>query len=64
ARDLAAKLSELLHDPEKCKQFGRAGRKRVEETFSWSAIADQTIQLYRRLVEDLNPSKGGPSLQV
>jgi len=52
ARDLAARLSELFADPEKCKRFGRAGRKRVEEKFSWSAIADQTINLYRKLIED------------
>ncbi len=50
ARDLAAKLSELLADPAKCKRFGEAGRKRVEDTFAWSAIADQTIQLYQKLL--------------
>ena len=49
ARDLAAKLSDLLADPAKAKHFGEAGRKRVEETFSWSAIADQTIHLYNNL---------------
>ncbi len=51
SRDLAAKLSELLADPAKCERFGKAGRKRVEETFAWSAIADQTIDLYRTLIE-------------
>ena len=51
ARDLAAKISELLNDPEKCREFGEAGRKRVEEKFAWSAIADQTIDLYRQLIE-------------
>ncbi len=49
ARELAAKISELLADPEKCRRFGDAGRKRVEEKFAWSAIADQTIALYRNL---------------
>jgi starch synthase len=52
ARDLAARISELLADPDKCERFGRAGRKRVEETFSWSAIADQTIDLYRTLIDN------------
>jgi starch synthase len=51
AKDLAAKLSDLLADPEKCRKFGEAGRKRVEETFSWSSIADQTVALYRELIE-------------
>jgi len=50
ARDLAAKISDLLADPAKAKQFGQAGRKRVEEHFSWTAIADQTIDLYRQLI--------------
>lgn len=50
ARDLAAKISDLLADPQKCCQFGEAGRKRVEENFSWSKIAEQTIRLYRTLL--------------
>jgi starch synthase len=50
ARDLAAKLSTLLADRAKAKQFGQAGRKRVEEHFSWTAIADQTTDLYRNLI--------------
>ncbi len=51
ARDLAAKVTELLRDPEKCGRFGDAGRRRVEETFSWQSIALQTIDLYRKLIE-------------
>jgi starch synthase len=51
ARDLAAKLSDLLNDPQKCKRFGEAGRRRAEQKFSWSAIADQTIQLYQSLID-------------
>jgi starch synthase len=51
ARDLAAKINDLLGDPEKCVRFGKAGRRRVEETFSWTAIADQTIDLYRTLID-------------
>jgi starch synthase len=55
ARDLAAKISALLADPGKAKRFGEAGRKRVEDTFAWSAIADQTIELYRQLLRTRNP---------
>jgi starch synthase len=51
ARDLAAKLLDLLKDTEKCRRFGKAGRKRVEEVFSWTAIADQTIELYQTLID-------------
>ena len=52
-KDLAGKLSELLEDSEKCGRFGNAGRKRAEEKFSWTAIADQTIQLYQTLIEQM-----------
>ena len=51
SRDLAARISELMADPEKARQFGDAGRKRVEQKFAWSAIADQTIALYKQLIE-------------
>jgi starch synthase len=57
SRDLAAKLSAVLADPEKARRFGDAGRKRVEEKFSWTAIAEQTIDLYRRLIESRRPTK-------
>ena len=50
AQDLAARLNQLLDDPEKCKKFGDTGRKRVEDIFSWTAIAHQTIGLYERLI--------------
>jgi starch synthase len=50
ARDLAAKITVLLQNPSLCQRFGEAGRKRVEQRFSWPAIAEQTIQLYRQLI--------------
>lgn len=48
-RDLAARLTEALADPERCRRFGRAGRARVERLFSWRAIAAQTLELYQLL---------------
>ena len=53
ARDLAARLNQMLQDPEKCRRFGDAGRKRVEDIFSWTAIAHQTIELYERLIQQM-----------
>jgi len=50
AHDLAAGINRLLEDPDKCRHFGNAGRRRVEEIFTWSAIAQQTIRLYDKLV--------------
>ena len=51
ARDIAAKIAVLLDDPGKAKLFGEAGRQRVEKTFAWSAIAQQTLNLYHALVD-------------
>ena len=51
AEDLAHRLGQLLADPDKAKAMGVAGRRRVEEHFSWTAIAEQTAGLYGRLVE-------------
>jgi alpha-maltose-1-phosphate synthase len=51
AKDLAVRINELMADPEKCRQFGEAGRRRVEEIFSWTAIAHQTIGLYQELID-------------
>lgn len=51
SRDLAMRVSELLDDPEKGRAMGEAGRRRVEQHFSWTAIAAQTIDLYRSLIE-------------
>lgn len=50
ARDLANGIHRLLEDPGRCKRFGEAGRRRAEEHFSWTAIADQTVRLYQRLI--------------
>ena len=52
ARDLGEKVSALLADPAKAKAMGEAGRRRVEEHFSWTAIAAQTIDLYQRLIAE------------
>ncbi len=46
ARDLAAKINELMAKPELRERFGKAGRKRAEEKFSWHAIAAETKKLY------------------
>jgi len=50
SRDLAAHIAELMANPSLCAQFGAAGRKRVEQTFAWEAIAAQTVELYRGLL--------------
>ena len=49
ARDLAARVNELMADPALRGRFAKAGRRRAEERFSWAAIAKQTQQLYESL---------------
>jgi glycogen synthase len=49
ARDLAARINQLMADPALCEKFGRAGRKRAEEKFGWPAIALETKALYETL---------------
>jgi len=50
ARDLAERVNELMRNPQLRESFGKAGRKRVEENFSWAAIAEKTKALYTSLL--------------
>jgi alpha-maltose-1-phosphate synthase len=49
SRDLATRINQLMKDPALREKFGKAGRKRAEEHFSWPAIAQQTKSLYETL---------------
>jgi glycogen synthase len=49
ARNLAARVNQLMRDPQLRERFGKAGRKRAEENFSWAAIAAKTKALYETL---------------
>jgi alpha-maltose-1-phosphate synthase len=48
--DLAEAINRVALDPVLRERFGKNGRKRVEEHFSWTAIAQLTLELYRSLV--------------
>jgi starch synthase len=50
SRALAAAVNLLLQDPELRKSMARKARARVEEHFSWSSIARQTVEFYRHLI--------------
>src|SRR3984893_101762 len=50
SRDLATRINQLMKDGQLCEKCGKAGRKRAEENFSWSAIAKKTIALYESLI--------------
>ena len=47
--DFAAALNTVLGDPAMAARMGEAGRKRAAEDFSWEAIGEQTVDLYRAL---------------
>jgi len=47
---LTERISALMADPAKLKQYGVAGRKRAVEDFAWEAIAEQTEALYRSVI--------------
>ena len=49
ARDLAHGINALMRNRQLREDFGTAGRKRVEDNFSWSAIAQKTKMLYETL---------------
>jgi starch synthase len=49
-RDLADVLTEVCADPARAREYGRAGRVRAEEHFSWAAIADRTMDVYRSVL--------------
>jgi starch synthase len=49
--DFAAALNQMLASSQ-LREFGEAGRKRVEQHFSWASIAEQTLSVYRRAIEN------------
>jgi glycogen synthase len=51
ARRLADGVNTLMADPTRRDRMGTAARTRVEEHFSWRAIAEQTLAFYETLLE-------------
>ncbi|MGV8978755.1 MAG: glycogen synthase [Cellulomonas sp.] len=48
--DLAAALIELSTDPARAAAMGVAARRRVEDHFSWDAIGQRTLEVYRSVL--------------
>jgi alpha-maltose-1-phosphate synthase len=48
--DLAAALNEAVSDVDRAAAFGRAGRTRAVESFSWASIGDRTLEVYRTVL--------------
>ncbi len=49
---LAAAVGRLLDDPALAARIGAAGRRRVEEHFSWRTVAERTAAWYRAALRD------------
>jgi starch synthase len=49
--DLGQALLDVLADPVRAAEMGAAGRRRAEEHFAWAAIAERTMEVYRRVLE-------------
>ena len=48
--DIAWGIMQTLRDPEKAKNWGENGRRRVLEYFTWQKVAEQTIKIYESLL--------------
>jgi alpha-maltose-1-phosphate synthase len=46
---LARAVNELVADPAKAERYGHAGRQRCIEEFSWAHVAEQTLEIYRKV---------------
>ena len=51
AAGLAARMAELLADPDRAAAMGAAGRERVLAEFGWPAIAQQTVEVYTEVLQ-------------
>ncbi len=48
--DMAAALTDMVSDVDRARSMGAAGRVRAMEHFSWEAIGERTLDLYRSVV--------------
>jgi starch synthase len=55
--DLAKAINDMLSDLPKAKAMGEAGRKRAEDHFAWSAIAERTMDVYRKVLARVAANK-------
>ncbi len=50
ARDLARAVESLMREPETRRAMAEKARRRVEERFSWPAVAADTLSFYERVI--------------
>ena len=47
---LAARINQLVADPDLATRLGTAGRRRVLERFTWEQVALRTVEVYRQAI--------------
>jgi starch synthase len=52
--DLAGAIRRVLDDRDLARSLGQAGRRRVEERFSWASVAEQTERVYADAIADFS----------
>ena len=55
--ELADALRRVLADPAMARAMGHAGRRRVEERFSWASVAERTERVYADAIADFERSE-------
>ncbi|QBX57184.1 glycosyltransferase family 1 protein [Nocardioides seonyuensis] len=56
--ELEAAIAALLDDPERRARMGKAGRQRVQEMFSWRAVAAATAAAYEETIAGFHSEQG------
>src|SRR4051794_3166101 len=55
--ELEQAIAALLDDPERRARYGAAGRQRVQELFSWRAVAQKVAAAYEEVIADYESEK-------
>ncbi len=56
--ELKHALERMLDDPDRRERMGAAGRQRVEELFSWRAVAQKVARAYEEVIEAYHEEQG------
>jgi glycosyltransferase involved in cell wall biosynthesis len=59
SKDLADAVNRLLADSALRETMGRMARRRVEEQFSWTSIARQTLAFYSDVIKTRTADRRG-----
>jgi spore coat protein SA len=58
SQELAGAIGKLLSDPSLRQRMGAAGRKRVQQLFTWDRSVARLQELYARILEGVAPAPG------